>query len=518
MGTDQGTAYPLHMKSRKIYLTILGLWAVLVMAAAPALLSSVRKEWGYAHLDGFLAALCALFIAYFWLNGTKDVVYALGYHFLPKLRSKMPERGMGRGGDVVLIYCTCNDFDPHSLEESMKQTVPCRTVILDDSSKSEYWEEINQFEESHPGVKVCRRADRKGFKAGNMNNYLATAEYDYFVILDSDEIIPPDFVSRCLDYFAAEPDTGIVQGNHIASRNRTPFMRMFSPGVDSHWPAYQAIKDRYGFLSLLGHGAMVSRDCYKAAGGFPPVVAEDLCFTIKARNAGYFAKFARDVICQEEYPVDYLAFRKRHAKWTQGNMEFIANYTLAIIKSPMRWFEKLDIVLFTYSLPLTAFFFLYLVLNVVVFPAIGKPLQYPFWMLVPTIVFLAAPMLNDWLTYRKWPIFRTLTYTILVMCLYGSVFLTSLRSSIASVFGGAVFIVTPKKSQSISLWESLKANCNEIAFSLLLLGASLWFDKSALPCILLIITGFSGTFLTLMGYHAPKEEPQPAPLFVTEEI
>ena len=243
------------------------------------------------------------------------------------------------------------------------------------------------------------------------------------------------------------------------------------------------------------------------------MVAEDLCFTINARNAGYLARFALDIVCQEEYPVDYLAFRKRHAKWTQGNMEFITKYTGTILRSPMAWFEKLDIVMFTYSLPLTAFFFTYLVLNVVVFPALGKPLNYPAWLLVPTILFLAAPMFNDWLTYgRKWSLGKSAKYTLLVMCLYGSVFLTSLRSSIAALTGGAVFLVTPKKSASISVVEAVRANTNEIFFSMGLLLVSLWFDKSPLPCILLIVTGFSGAGLTMMGYHEPKTEQVAVPV------
>jgi len=30
---------------------------------------------------------------------------------------------------------------------------------------------------------------------------------------------------------------------------------------------------------------------------------------------------------------NYLAFKKRHSKWTQGNMEFIKKYTVRILRS-----------------------------------------------------------------------------------------------------------------------------------------------------------------------------------------
>ena len=93
-------------------------------------------------------------------------------------------------------------------------------------------------------------------------------------------------------------------------------------------------------MSLLGHGAMVSRECYEAAGGFPHVVAEDLCFSIEARTKGFYVAFAENIRSQEEYPVDYLAFKKRHSKWTQGNMEFIKTYTKRILHSNMHWYES----------------------------------------------------------------------------------------------------------------------------------------------------------------------------------
>ena len=243
----------------------------------------------------------------------------------------------------------------------MKQTYPhVTTVILDDSTEENYKTAVDNFAQKH-GLQVVRRADRTGFKAGNINHYFMGEEcqnagYGYYVILDSDEILPPDYVEESLKYFYARKNVGIVQANHISDRNRNFFMKLFHVGVNSHWPTYQTMKHFYGFSTMLGHGAMLKRDCYEKAGGFPPLVAEDLCLSIEARNAGYYVAFAPNIVCREEYPIDYVAFKKRHSKWTQGNLEFIKKYTGKIAQSRMKWFEKMDIVLFTYNLPLTAVF------------------------------------------------------------------------------------------------------------------------------------------------------------------
>ncbi len=121
-------------------------------------------------------------------------------------------------------------------------------MILDDSTEAESKHAVDAFATEH-GMRIVRRQDRVGFEAGNLNNFLGHAEYDYFVILDSDEVTPPHFISRALDYFARYTNVGIAQANHVATRNQTDFMETFSSGVDFHWITYQSVKNPHGFLS-----------------------------------------------------------------------------------------------------------------------------------------------------------------------------------------------------------------------------------------------------------------------------
>src|SRR5690348_1928786 len=485
-------------KSPRVYLLILSVWIAVLIPALPAMAhvvsAAIRTHW---YL-GALTIASALFVTYFWLNGTKDIVYTLYFHLVQRPRPhEVPRRAAtGAAPKVVLLYCTCDDFSGESLLRSMAQKYDnYEVVILDDSNKPESRAEVDEFGERY-GVPVVRRPDRAGFKAGNLNNYLRTADYDYFVILDSDEIIPSGYIDRSLDYFAHYGNAGIVQANHSATRNRNNFMRTFAIGVDSHWIAYQSVKDRHGFLSLLVHSAMVSRECYLAAGGFPCVVAEDLCFSIAARDAGYYTVFAPDIRCEEEFPVSYFAFKKRHSKWTQGNMEFIKRYTATILNSRMTWFEKLDIFLFTYSLPLTALFSLYVIIHVVALPALGYTVTYPVWMLIPTVAFLIAPLLNDIIFhYDRMPKRRLAAYLLNSIVLYGSMFFVSLRSSVTSAFGKSVFLVTPKVTGQVSVREALRSTRGEIGFGLVLAAICWVLTTSVLPVLLIVAPALLCVFL-----------------------
>ena len=272
-------------------------------------------------------------------------------------------------------------------------------------------------------------------------------------------------------------------------------MKLFHVGVNAHWPTYQTMKHFYGFSTMLGHGAMIKRDAYEKAGGFPPLVAEDLCLSIEARNAGYYVAFAPNIICREEYPIDYVAFKKRHSKWTQGNLEFIKKYTKKIAKSKMSWYEKLDIVLFTYNLPLTAIFAFFIFMNLMLAPVFRLNLGavYSLWMLIPTVLFFFSPMLNDFITwaFRLNPL-RTVIYTLSVVMLYGSMLTTSLISATMGIFGKkARFIVTPKSSKKMTLGFALQFQWKELLFSTVLLIISLLFQKTILPVLLIVLTGYS---------------------------
>ncbi len=508
-------------KSPALYFTMLAIWTALLVllwwnfvpniARVPFL---AGRKVGVIAQGGARALLIfnGIFISYFWLNGVKDFLYVIWYYaFRKKLYRRYYEVidvDVSHAKDKILMaYCTCNDFDGESLARSIKQTYPhFDVVILDDSTTEEYKEKVNEFALAH-GIKVVRRGDRTGFKAGNINHYLQSAEckekgYAYYVILDADEILPENYLYESLKYFYAYDNVGIVQANHISDRNRNFFMKLFHVGVNSHWPTYQTMKHFYGFSTMLGHGAMLKRDCYEKAGGFPPLVAEDLCLSIEARSYGYYVAFAPNIICREEYPVDYVAFKKRHSKWTQGNLEFIKRYSGKIAKSKMRWFEKMDIVLFTYNLPLTAVFAFFIFVNLMIAPILGVDVGavYALWMIIPTVIFFFSPMLNDFITWTfRFNPLRSLIYTFSVVMLYGSMLTTSLVSATLGIFGKkAKFIVTPKSSQEIGVLYALKFQWKELLFCTILLIISLVFQRGVLPVALIVLTGYSS--LALLFY------------------
>jgi cellulose synthase/poly-beta-1,6-N-acetylglucosamine synthase-like glycosyltransferase len=495
-------------RSSELYVIVLLVWITLVVAAWTTFWQDIDRAWAINWYAGVGVVASVIFMIYFWLNGTKTLAYTLFYYARLK-RSKSVTSQISHptisydvktAPRVVLVYCTRNDFNSDSLKASMRQAYSnFETVILDDSTDKNYKVAIDVFAKAQ-AVKVIRRSDRVGFKAGNLNNYLKHASYDYFVLLDSDEIIPKDFITKSLDYFTQDDSVGIVQGSHVAAHMRNQFTRTFARSIESQNMMFQSIKQQYGFIALEGHGAMVSRECYMAAGGFPHVVSEDICFSINARNNDFTTVFAPDIVCKEEYPVDYFALKQRQSKWIQGNVEFIQQYTAQIIRAKIRWYEKLDVLLHTYNLPVHTFFSVFVPINAILLPAVHFHLKYPLWMLGPTIIFFITPMLNDIIYYyRKLSIVKLAWYLTHTSLLYGSMFFISLWSILKAVFGMPSFPVTPKSARNPSFLGIFGANIPE----LVLAGTLFWIagaiDKDPFLVALVALPSITSIYFSTLA-------------------
>lgn len=468
-------------------------------------------EFDYVR-TGFIIALLSVntvVLAFLWLGSIKDFVFSLTYAVMHKKFEREYEsiRKYDKLKDgeprFLLLYCTCNDFNSVALSNSMRQNYSnFKTVILDDSSDAEYKSRIDKFA-SRYGVEVVRRNEHKGYKAGNLNNYLkGRTDYDYFVVLDSDEVIPHNYITEVIKYFNYNEKCGTVQARHKASQGSNVFQRLMGLSVGSNGETVQIVKNFYGANALIGHGMTVSRGCYEATGGFPLVVAEDISFAVKIKNAGYNIIYAPDILCYEEFPVDYVSLKKRQCKWTQGNLEYMRKFGKEISRSDMRWFEKFDLILSHYSLPIVPVLSFMLTLCLIGLGFLGYPvIGYSLGVYAIMIVFLCSPMIPDLFVYRKSRnLFLLLPYFIVNIITYASLAPMMLRTVFLGVCGKkAVFIVTPKQSKKFVLKEILKYSWDSLLFGVIIAVLAWLSCGSALPVIYIVIGCLASPFVIALS-------------------
>ena len=516
-------------KKPTLYVIIICLWtcclAVLGFAFSWLIIglndySAVKKAFVIA-----LLTINTIVLAVLWFGSIKDFVFSVSYAVLrKKLNDKYADikersdRSASKKGRidpqnaprVLLLYCTCNDFNAKALTACRKQDYPnFKTVILDDSNKFEYIKEINKFYVQHQNVEIARRKNKAGYKAGNLNNYLAgRTDYDYFVVLDSDEVIPPDYIRQVLKYFAYNKNCGAVQAKHKAQKGENVFQRLMGLCVGSNGETVQVIKNFYGANALIGHGMTISRECYEKTGGFPLVVAEDISFAVEIKNAGLDIIYAPDILCYEEFPVNYVSLKKRQCKWTQGNLEYMKKYNKDIDNSKMTWFEKLDIKLSHYSLPIVPVLSFLLAVCTIFLGFLGYPvIRYSLAVYGIMILFLCSSMIPDLFVYKRTQnVFLLIPYFIVNVATYASLAPMMLKTVFLGVLGKkATFIVTPKQSEKFRFSEMIKYSWDSLAFGIIMGILAMFACGSILPVIFVVAGCVSAPFIIALSNISIKE-------------
>lgn len=395
---DQGTPPP--RRSAHLFVAVFSTWVLALVWFLPRLASLLELGGGPAETLALLYFV--VFTAVAWLYG----LYNIGVVVFARIERQLsPPATLAVARpqtEVALLYTTCNDF----LEASARSCVDLdyqnyHVYFLDDSSSPEHRARVDRFAAAHPSrVTVVRRPTRAGFKAGNLNHALEhVVTQSFFAVVDADEILPRNFLSRLVPLLQADPSRGFVQASHVCSpRPRGSLEGDMQLGIDVHWRWYQRLRNRFGFVMFLGHGAVIRRSCWSLVGGFPEIVSEDLGFAWALREQGYFGYFADDVVCEEAFPGSVRSFRIRHVKWTRGTCEFLHGWMSRILTARgVSWAEKLDVLFPTLNLPLTFLFFLFMIDVGIVLPlALGDERVMTFelggWSFVHAFTFMPEAM------------------------------------------------------------------------------------------------------------------------------
>lgn len=502
-----------------ITVVTLALWAGLIAAAVAGIVAATgTSNW----LAMIVIVLVGALIGTLWLGGLRTIGILAAYPFVARreraaraareihaealavasVTSVSAERPR-RQAHVALLYCTANDFDAGALTASMRQTHPgVSTVILDDSSDAAVRREIDAFARA-TGAQVVRRVERTGYKAGNLNHFFATRPgYDAYVILDSDEVIQPDFVERSLARLAEESRAravGVVQGRHLANRGRSRFADEFGQMFETHVRVTQLVRARHGFSFFMGRGALITAECVEAVGGFPEMVMEDLAFSLEVQRAGFDIVYAPELVSAEDYPVDYHAFKKQHGKFVEAATEFVGRYSSTILRSELSAVKKTDLLLETVMAPAGAAFALVLFFAGLLPLGPDGGAVLPSWMGATLAICGVAPLLGEVL--RRIGTGRPVAAIVFLgraLALFASVLWVTIRSSARVAFGArAVFAVTPKR-RSAKGWRATAAI--EAGVAVVAIALALLLVQSFAPAVVFVgcagaawyLTAFSG--------------------------
>ncbi|KZE89217.1 glycosyltransferase family 2 protein [Microbacterium sp. TNHR37B] len=417
------------------------------------LLASVLALW--AMSAGAAAGVATVFVVaslVLWSTGFRSVTL-WGRAAVAGRSDREDDRELAPAPDlrIALVYCVADDADLPAIAASMRQDVPVATVILDDSRDPAARARLDAFAAAH-GCRIIRRAQRGGYKAGNLNHGFAAlrGEFDAYLLCDSDVVLPPDLARRCASALA-DPTVAVAQALPTARPGRSWFSRYFGPLLETHLETTRRGREAAGVVALLGRGALVRAAAIDDVGGVPEVVAEDLALSVALRRRGWRLVNV-DVAFAEDYPIDYRSFRTQMRKTTEGAVEFLRR------PGQLRGWQgrgRLDVLLETALVPLAALAGVAAMVSGVSLAMHGA--TPPLWAMVLTAVSALAPLLPE--AARRARVHRPVAgvvFLLLTGLLYSSAMFVVLSAVVRTAIGRrAVFWITPKAQRTLGARQLL---------------------------------------------------------------
>lgn len=192
-------------------------------------------------------------------------------------------------------------------------------------------------------LKVLRRGERSGFKAGNLAFGLTHSDAPYVAIFDADFVPPTDFLRRMVPALIADSGLAYVQARWgHANRTKNWLTRAQGMLLDAHFSVEQEARFRAGLpMSFNGTAGVWSRAAIDNGGGWTgDTLTEDLDLSMRCAMKGWRTALMSDVEVPGELPETAAAWRAQQARWTKGHAQTARKLMPKIWASAMPLWKK----------------------------------------------------------------------------------------------------------------------------------------------------------------------------------
>jgi cellulose synthase/poly-beta-1,6-N-acetylglucosamine synthase-like glycosyltransferase len=184
-------------------------------------------------------------------------------------------------------------------------------------------------------IEQVRRKVRQGFKAGALQDGLATARGEFIAIFDADFVPPADFLRNTIPHFDKD-NVGVVQTRweHI-NEDYSILTRLQAFALDAHFSVEQQGRNAAGyFMNFNGTAGVWRRKCIEDAGGWQSdTLTEDLDLSYRAQLKGWKFKFMENLESPAELPAAMGAIKSQQFRWTKGAAEVARKNLWKVIRA-----------------------------------------------------------------------------------------------------------------------------------------------------------------------------------------
>lgn len=256
---------------------------------------------------------------------------------------------------IIPVYNRPDEVD-ELLESLSKQTYKqdFEVVIVEDGSKEDSRAIVSKYEDQ---LQVSYYYKSNSGPGASRNYGMERAKGDYFIILDSDCIIPPDYLTIVDQYLTKEyvdcfggPDAALASFSDVQKAINYAMTSVLTTG------GIRGASERIGKFQPRSFNMGLSKKAFLASGGYGKVhPGEDPDLTIRLWNLGYDTQLFSKAYVYHKRRIDWSKFRTQVNKF--GKARPILNQRYPETAKLTYWFPTVFMAGLLCSILLTYYIF-----------------------------------------------------------------------------------------------------------------------------------------------------------------
>lgn len=300
-----------------------------LLIVATVLMTIIYLAWRIIYTiplkDGLISLISAIVLLFVEILGMFEAV--IHYYNMSEITyPEKPEVDKKMYPDVDIFIATYNE----PVELLFKTINGCNTLEYPDKSKIHIYlcddgnrEEMKTLAKSM-NINYLTREDRKGLKAGNLNNALSNSSSPLIVTFDADMIPMHDFLMSTVPYFLTEEKMGFIQTPQSFYNPDLFQYYLFSEGripneQDYFYRDVQISKNKSNSVIYGGTNTVIARKALEDVGGFyTNAITEDFATGILIQSKGYKCYAIDEIHASGLAPADLPSLIKQRERWSRG--------------------------------------------------------------------------------------------------------------------------------------------------------------------------------------------------------
>jgi cellulose synthase/poly-beta-1,6-N-acetylglucosamine synthase-like glycosyltransferase len=241
------------------------------------------------------------------------------------------------------------------LKALSKQTYPkdkMEIIIVSDDTEQKFKEIRDKIMEATCvkglEVKIYRREEPRGFKAGALNYALKRSNGKYIVVFDADTIPKETFLEETITHMETEELDALATKWSTKNMNASPIAEAQAVSMEFLTSIIMRGKKILGKPIIIpGSGCIFKRETLIEVGGWDEEdgLGEDLEISMKFILNGKKIDYMDEVDVEVEVPLSYEDFKKQQSRWAYGAIRVLLKNIPKMVKAniPLTW--KIDIAL-----------------------------------------------------------------------------------------------------------------------------------------------------------------------------